>query len=71
MILCQRFNQYTAITRIVEMRGNLTYHNYALQAKRAYVVNLHAWQKCMQNRQYAICISSGYSSQNIQYWLPR
>ena len=31
----------------------------------------HAWQKCMQNRQYAICISSGYSSQNIQYWLPR
>ena len=40
MILCQRFNQYTAITRIVEMWGNLTYHNYALQAKRAYVVNL-------------------------------
>ena len=32
---------------------------------------LHAWQKCMQNRQYAICISSGYSSENIQYWLPR
>ena len=31
----------------------------------------HAWQKCMQNRQYAICISSGYSSENIQYWLPR
>ena len=43
----------------------------ANKPKLFFFQNCHAWQKCMQNRQYAICISSGYSSQNIQYWLPR